>query len=68
MTLAEISIIIFMRSLSFIGLFALFLAGCTTVPDDKGSDRRDSTSIGQRTRRVVTGHDSKGKAIFLSDG
>lgn len=58
----------FTRSLSFTGIFALFLAGCTTSPGDKSSHTRDSAPIAQGTRRVATGHDSNKKAIFLFDG
>ena len=56
------------RSLSFTALVTLLLAGCTALPSAKIPNKSDSTQLAYTTRRVVTGHDSNKKAIFLFDG
>src|SRR5689334_6985693 len=55
-------------SFSLTGIVTFLLAGCTAVPSDKTSNMGHSRTLAYTTRRVVTGHDSNKKAIFLFDG
>jgi len=61
-----------MRSLNLLILIgALFSFGCTPPPASKVQESAVETDLVQQTgsgvRRLVTGHDSSGKAVFASD-